>query len=304
MVLSIGECMVELSPAADGLYRRGFAGDTFNTAWYLRRLLPSEVDVAYFTNVGDDPLSQEMVSFIAGSGVSTRHIRPMAGRVAGLYLISLNGHERSFSYWRDTAAAKALADDEDRLREAVASARVVYFSGITLAILPEERRAAFLRIMAQARQNGTLVAFDPNIRDRLWQGRAACAQGIEAGAEVASICLPSFDDEARIFGDDTPQTIALRYLALGCDEVVVKDGGGDALLMLRGETQGQVVAATKVAKPVDTTGAGDSFGAGYIAARLTGRAPLEAVSHGHATAAKVIQGYGGLVDTSAIAELA
>ena len=39
-ILCIGECMVELAPTDDGTYRQGFAGDTFNMAWYLRRLLP------------------------------------------------------------------------------------------------------------------------------------------------------------------------------------------------------------------------------------------------------------------------
>ncbi|KHJ55786.1 hypothetical protein LA66_03915 [Aureimonas altamirensis] len=295
-VLSIGECMIELSPTGQGTYRQGFAGDTFNTAWYLRRLLPAEREVAYFTNVGDDPLSHAMMAFIEGSGVSTRHIRAMPGRVAGLYLITLDGHERSFSYWRDTAAAKALADDEARLKAAVDEAAVVYFSGITLAILPPERRAAFLSILKAARDGGKCIAFDPNIRDRLWTGRAACAEGIEAGAEAASICLPSFDDEARIFGDTDAGATAARYREIGCEEVVVKDGGGDALLLVAGMQDPLVVPSNAVEKPVDTTGAGDSFGAGYLAARLAGQSPQDAVQSAHATAARVIQGYGGLVE--------
>ncbi|WP_062227240.1 sugar kinase [Aureimonas frigidaquae] len=303
-VLSIGECMIELSPTGEGTFRQGFAGDTFNTAWYLRRLLPADRDVAYFTNVGDDPLSQRMVEFIAAAGVSTEHVRALPGRNAGLYLITLDGHERSFSYWRETAAARALADDEARLSAALDAADLIYFSGITLAILPEERRAAFLKQVAAARAAGKTVAFDPNIRDRLWPGRAACAQAIETGAETATICLPSFDDEKRIFADADAAATAARYAALGCAEIVVKDGGGDALLLTEGMAEPVILPALKVERPVDTTGAGDSFGAGYLAARLAGRDPQAAVAVAHRTASRVIQGYGGLVEIDTLAKLA
>ncbi len=62
--LSIGECMVELSQAGDGLLRKGFAGDTFNTAWYARACLPDDWSVDYFTGLGDDSLSEDMLAFI------------------------------------------------------------------------------------------------------------------------------------------------------------------------------------------------------------------------------------------------
>jgi len=98
--LSIGECMVELSQAGDGLLRKGFAGDTLNTAWYARACLPQDWSVDYFTALGDDPLSQEMLSFIEGAGIGTQHISRISGGTPGLYLINLKDGERTFSYWR------------------------------------------------------------------------------------------------------------------------------------------------------------------------------------------------------------
>jgi 2-dehydro-3-deoxygluconokinase len=292
-VVSIGECMVELSAAPGGLLRMGFAGDTFNTAWYLRRELPEDWTVSYVSAVGEDQTSTDMLAFMAKGGVDTRFVRRLPGRMPGLYLIHLDGAERSFSYWRDTSAAKALAADEAHLEAAFAAGDAFYFSGITLAILPPEDRARLLRFLAAAKQAGKPVAFDPNIRPRLWPDREEMCASIEAGAAVSSICLPSHPDERDAFGDATPEASAERYLALGAGEVVVKDGPAPALVATAEGIQS--VAAPQAVNAVDTTGAGDSFGAAYLAARLGGATPAEAVRRGHALAGTVVCHHGALL---------
>jgi 2-dehydro-3-deoxygluconokinase len=98
--------MVELSQAGEGLLRKGFAGDTLNTAWYARACFPSDWSIDYFTAVGDDPMSNEMLAMMDGAGIGTSQILRIAGKTPGLYLITLKDGERTFSYWRDTAAAK------------------------------------------------------------------------------------------------------------------------------------------------------------------------------------------------------
>ncbi len=126
--LSIGECMVELSRRrVKACCGKGFAGDTFNTAWYARACLPPAWSVDYFTALGDDPMSDEMVAFMGKAGIGTDLIRRIKGKTPGLYMINLRNGERSFSYWRDSSAARSLATDPDRLREAVESADVVLF---------------------------------------------------------------------------------------------------------------------------------------------------------------------------------
>ncbi|MGC9420788.1 MAG: PfkB family carbohydrate kinase, partial [Rhodovulum sp.] len=132
-VLAIGECMVELAPTGGGLYRRGFAGDTFNTAWYARRLLPADWSVAYASCVGTDAVSREMVDFMAAEGIDTTPIRRLPDRTVGLYMIALTGGERSFFYWRGQSAARALADDPDWLDATLSGRNFIHFSGISLA---------------------------------------------------------------------------------------------------------------------------------------------------------------------------
>ncbi|OZA05616.1 MAG: 2-dehydro-3-deoxygluconokinase, partial [Rhodobacterales bacterium 17-64-5] len=144
-VLAIGECMVELAPQPEGdLYRLGYAGDTLNTAWYLRRLLPETDRVDYLTAVGSDAISDRLVAFLAGSGIGTGHVLRRADRTVGLYLIQLSGAERSFAYWRGQSAARTLADDPAVLARALAGADLAYVSGITLAILDAAGRQTLL----------------------------------------------------------------------------------------------------------------------------------------------------------------
>lgn len=83
--LSIGECMVELSQAEDGHLRKGFAGDTFNTARYARACLPADWSIDYFTALGDDAMSDEMVAFMGGAGIGTASIRRLRGKTRPLH---------------------------------------------------------------------------------------------------------------------------------------------------------------------------------------------------------------------------
>ncbi len=297
--LSIGECMLELSPSGgDDLWSLNIAGDTFNTAWYVRRLVPEEIRVGYFTAVGQDASSSRMVDFIAASGLETDSILRHPTRTVGLYMISLSEGERTFSYWRNESAARTLADDEAALARAIDTADMVYFSGITVAILNGEARSRFFAAIRAAREAGKTIVFDSNIRPQLWASQEALRAGIMEAAALADIMLPSYDDEAEYFGDATPEDTARRYLGAGAKEVVVKNGAG-SVLYADGEMM-KTIDTDAVSKPLDTTGAGDSFNGGYLGARMRGQTPLDAVGAGQATARKVVMEHGALIKSTEI----
>ncbi|MER8913342.1 sugar kinase [Mesorhizobium sp. M0761] len=289
-VASIGECMLELSGQAGPNWRMGFAGDTFNTLWALHAL-SGERPATYVSAFGDDPFSQGQISFFAENGIGIGASPVIPGARPGLYAITLTGAERAFTYWRSDAAARRLASDPAVLAKSLENQALVYFSGITLAILDAAARKTLLAEVAKARAAGSLVAFDPNYRPRLWQSREEAQAAILDALAVADIALPTFPDEQMLFGDSAPQATAERFGKL-VGEVVVKNGEEPALIATGGALQ--PVPAQHVATPVDTTGAGDSFNGGYLAARLAGHAPADAVQRAHRVAAAVVQVRGAL----------
>ncbi len=290
--VAIGECMLELSPQGD-LWQMNVAGDTFNTAWYARRLLPPDWDVAYVTRLGTDVFSDRVEAFLRQSGVTpalTRH--PTRG--VGLYAIQLAQGERSFAYWRDSSAARTLADEAEPLASALPGASAIHVSGITLAILPPEGRKRLIAGLAGAEG---LTVLDPNLRLRLWESPETARRVLTEAAGAVRLALPSFEDEAALFGDADPAATLERYRAAGVQEVVVKNGGGEILA-----ANGQERIALRLPKvtPIDTTGAGDSFNAGFLAARLQGAGLEAAIRRGHALAAQVVQHPGALMPTTAL----
>lgn len=288
-VVAIGECMLELSGQNGPDWRLGFAGDTFNTLWALAAL--TDGSATYVSAFGDDPFSHRQTAFMAENGIGIGESPVIAGARPGLYAITLEGAERSFTYWRSDSAARQLASDPAALRKNLENQSLVYFSGITLAILDPDARKILLSAIAKARAGGSRIAFDPNYRPRLWPDRETAQAAIADALAVSDIALPTFPDEQMLHGDRTPEETAGR-IGRSVREVIVKNGELPALVATG--TDRHEIAAVHVARPVDTTGAGDSFNGGYLAARLAGLEPADAARRAHRVAARVVQVRGAL----------
>lgn len=292
--LSVGECMVELSGAGGpDLWRMGIAGDTLNTAWYVRARLGPDWQVDYLTRLGQDRFSDRILQFLEANGIGSGQITRDPVRIPGLYAIDLQNGERSFTYWRGQSAARGLAEDDGHLARAFGDAAAIYLSGITLAILTPDRRRVVIDALAAARTRGVLTAFDPNLRPRLWEDAATMCACVTEAAGAAALCLPSLDDEVAAFGDAGPEATAARYLRAGAGSVLVKAGGGPVVVAGPGGVQ--VIDGLPRVTPIDTTGAGDSFNGGYLAARLSGLDETQAVRAAHALAARVVLHPGALI---------
>jgi len=293
-IVALGECMVEMAPTGPTAeYRMGFAGDTLNTSWYLRQLLGPEDQVDYFTALCADSLSDQMMDFLTQAGIGTDHIIRRGDLTVGLYMIQLAEGERSFNYWRGQSAARTLARDPAAVSHAIANSDVTYFSGITLAILPSQDRERLLDVLRQFRANGGSVVFDPNLRRRLWNSDDEMTSAVMAASAVSDIVLPSHEDETSWFGDTSPNATAQRYAEQGADIVVVKNGPGQIVAITNGELS--MHTPVNVANIVDTTAAGDSFNAGFIASTMQGHNLAEAITAASILAAQVIQFRGALI---------
>ncbi|WP_316014114.1 sugar kinase [Roseobacter sp. HKCCA0434] len=296
-IVAIGEAMVEFSRGDEGHWHQGFAGDTLNVAWAARALLHNGQAVGYVTRVGEDALSTRFLGMLDSVSIGTGWIGRDSERTMGLYTIETDAEgERSFSYWRGQSAARRMLAEPDRISEALARAGLVYFSGITLAILSPEDRTRLLDLLTRDGR-GFRVAFDPNIRPRLWEKDDILRETIEAAARASDIVLPTFDDEAAAFGDGSPEETLDRYRGLGVGEVIVKDGVNPTRFCA--DATGEVPVRDPI-RAIDTTGAGDSFNGAYLAGRLLGRSVQDAIGMGQAASRAVVATRGALLDMAAL----
>ncbi len=170
----------------------------------------------------------------------------------------------------------------------------LYLSGISLAILDETQRQNLIEALQTAKQD-CFIAYDPNYRANLWPDTDACRHSNQQLAQLADIALISKEDHTALWDTVSSDAIAEEWASWGAKEVVVKDGGADCYILKDG-TETRVSPQGNIT-PVDTTGAGDSFAAGYVGSRLLGRSPVEAATRAHSIAAKVIQHQGAIVST-------
>jgi 2-dehydro-3-deoxygluconokinase len=300
-IVAVGECMLELSGGVAQPARLAFGGDTFNTALYLARFGHAP---AYLTALGVDPFSEEMLAQWRVEGVRTDLVLRCPGRLPGLYAIrTAPDGERSFFYWRKDSAARALFASAgcERALATAAQADLLYLSGITLSLYSARERTRLCELAAQVRANGRDVAFDPNYRPAGWASREEACAAIAEFAKSVTIALPSLEDEAALWGDSSTEIAAARWGSWGAREVLVKLGANGALLTTDG-AESHVPAAASVTA-VDTTGAGDSFNAGYLGMRARGKSPAEAARFACKLAAVVVQHPGAIVPRAVTAAL-
>ena len=289
--------MIELQGEAFGTMHQTFGGDTLNTAVYLARCgAPLGVRARYATGLGDDRYSDEMLRRWQLEGVATDLVRRLPGRVPGLYTISVDERgERTFTYWRESSAARGYFDvPETPLEQAADALDALYFSGISMAILTPGARERLFGTARRVRAHGGRVIFDNNYRPRLWADPLTAQAAYAQALALSNVALVTLDDEQLLYGDASLAKSRARTLAAPCDEVVIKQGGGPVIVRLTDSALIEV-PVPRVERVVDTTAAGDSFAGAYLAARLSGAAAADAAAAGARLAAQVIQHRGAII---------
>ncbi len=296
----VGEAVIEFARGGDGRFGIGCTGDAFNVAVYLAR---AGIDAAFATALGDNSYSDAILALAAAEGVGDDLAIRLRGRMPGLVVVDSDaaGNRRHYD-WRGEAPARELFElpDWGRVAEGLMKAKLVYFSGITLSLYSNKGLGRFLALIEMARQQGVKIAFDGNFRPRGWHGDLPRTRAVFMEAlKRVDMALPAYDDEAVLWGDPSPEATVARLQAFGIGEIVVKNGPNSALIAAGGGSE--FVPVPEVVVPVDPTAAGDGFNAGYLAARLSGKAPAEAAAAAHQLAARVIRHRGALMPRAAAA---
>jgi 2-dehydro-3-deoxygluconokinase len=296
-VVAIGEVMIELARGGDGRFAVACGGDTFNTAVYLAR---AGIDVAFASALGDDPFSDGILALAAAEGVASDLILRVPGRLPGLDLIDTDAAGRRHVHcWHSEAPARELFELPDWGRVAETCSRPsLFLSASRFRSIPTMALGRFLAVVELRAQNGprSLRRFPP----RGWKGDLTRTRTVFMEAlKRVDIALPTYDDEAVLWGDPSPEATVDRLGAFGIGEIVVKNGPNSALVFSGG--QSEFIPVPEVVVPVDTMAAGDSFNAAYIAARLLGDGPSAAAAAAHRLAGQVIRHRGSIMPRTATA---
>ncbi len=253
--------MLELSCEGDlrlaRSFNRSFGGDTFNTAIAASRL---GSPVTFITRFGNDPFAVGMQEMLMREGVSVSPNRAGKGST-GLYFVSVDSEgQREFIYYRKDSAASQLGP-EDINADLIKSAKIVFSSGITMAISDSARKAV-VKAFKIAREAGVMTAFDPNHREALWQSNERAVDALNEILPLVDVFMPSFpEDTMHMISFNRPDQALDYFLFKGIKLVVVKAGPQGCYIGYKREMQH--IPAMPI-RAIDTTAAGDAFNAAFL----------------------------------------
>ncbi|MBD3586419.1 sugar kinase [Salinimonas sp. HHU 13199] len=288
-IVIFGECMIELVTQSAHQLAKSFAGDTFNTAVYLKRCAPV-LEVHYLTAIGSDEQSDELYHFMQQEKLGVDLVHRSASRHLGLYMVHTdNTGERSFTYWRsESAATQTLHSVDGELPDT----DLFYLSGISVAILDDTQRHMLVDKLTALRQRGCKIVFDLNYRPALWKSPDHARQWADRFYAMADIALSGVDDHAQLYAHQSVSEIVTHLSRFSIDEQVIKHGAYGVVVNTQSDSWS--VPVEPVETVIDTTAAGDAFNAGYLAARGKGADPVSAAKYAAKVAAFVI-GYPGAI---------
>ncbi|MCF3932910.1 sugar kinase [Acuticoccus sp. M5D2P5] len=284
-IVTLGEPLVEFNQQEDGRWLEGFGGDTSNVAIAAAR---QGAETGVISRVGMDEFGDGLMALWAREGVSSETVARDPYAPTGIYFVHHRPDGHVFSYRRAGSAA-SLMRPEDLPIAAIEGAKVLHLSGISHAISDTAADTCFAAMRA-AQQAGVTVAYDTNLRLKLWPVERARAVIHGALAHV-DIALPGIDDARQLTGLDSPRDIITFYRSLGPKIVALTLGENGALV-----ADGDVIHEIPPRKTtlVDASGAGDCFDGAFLASWLRGRDVAKAAHYANCAAALSVQGYGAI----------
>lgn len=294
-IAAIGECLLELTERSPHLMALNYAGDTYNTCYYLALLNP-QWHISYVTALGCDPYSQAMKQAWHQNGINTELCVYFDDKLPGLYLVNTDDFgERSFYYYRSQSAASQLLSHPEisQSLNALLDYDFLYLSGISFAIMSPSDRMQLLEFIRSAKEHGVGIIYDNNYRAKLWANKKEAQDLVEQLCPLTDCFFVTHADESLLFGDIDAKATYDRYLSLSPSLLVVKDGEKACLVSEKGHLTSQ--CPPTVEQVIDTTGAGDAFNAGFLSVYWQDVSIQQALEKAHNLAAKVIQCQGAII---------
>lgn len=287
-VVTIGETMTLFTPNEEGILRHAqsfsmkFGGAESNVAIGLSRLGHSS---RWISRLGEDEFGDAIQSFIRGEGVDVSYVTRDNMAPTGVFFKELRrlNDTRVYYYRKDSAASKM--SPEMLPEAAISDADYLHITGITPA-LSVSCRSIIERAIRIAKDKGTKIVFDPNIRLKIWPDENEARHFIKKYASESDIVLPGVAEAEFLFGTNTPEEYVDKFHSIGIETVIMKLGKDGALVSSKTVPKTRVPGFV-VERVIDPIGAGDAFAAGVLSGLLNELPLEEAVLRGNAMGAMV-----------------
>jgi len=238
------------------------------------------IPVASFSKVGDDLNGEFIRRELEKVGVDTSGFCVSATEPTPFTFVAVHGDgDRTFIH---TPGANLTFAPSDLDLERVCAADFLLYHD--LWVLPAFDGQPAAALLAEAQRRGLITFLDEGY------GYGPKREPLEAVLPHCDYVTPSYHDLREIYPDTSPEEMARTLLARGAKHVALKLGP-EGCLVAQGN-EGQRVPCLP-AKVIDTTGAGDCWDAGFIAALAHGEDILAAARVGNACAAFGIEAIGG-----------
>ena len=254
----LGDAVVDLVPLDERSYLKCPGGAPANVAVALARLSARS---GFIGRVGDDPFGRFMEKTLQKEGVETRflHFDPQHRTSTVLVDLDKNG-ERSFTFLVQPSADQFLSKDE-----LPTFSKGDWLHTCSVALIGEVVRASTQTALSRLKAAGGRLSFDPNLRPALWDSEARMREETLDFAKHSDLLKVSEEELLFLTGTESLSEGILAARALSLPLILITLSKAGALSILKG---GEPVMhkGMPVEKVVDTTGAGDAFIGGVLAA--------------------------------------
>ena len=270
MIVVAGEALIDLIATPDGTLTAVPGGGPYNSARTVARL---GGDVTFLGRISTDRFGRMLHANLVADGVRVDRVvttdDPTTMAVAELDPFG----SATYRFYLDGTSAAGLTDAE---ASGVLTPEIAALHVGTLGLVVEPAGTTIERLVHAARA-GVLVMLDPNCRPSATRDPDAFRRRIDSIARRADVVKVGEDDLRFLDPTATPDAVIERFLELGVRVVLRTDGG--RAVEVRTATDRESVPVPPV-EVVDTVGAGDAFGGGFLAAWAAagnGRAELASI---------------------------
>jgi fructokinase len=256
MILVAGESLIDLIADPAGGVRASLGGGPYNAARTLSRLgAPAQ----FLGRVSADPFGAQLAGGLAESGVHLGQRAPVAEPTT-LAVLSVAG-DGIARYWFHLTGTAGVILDTGSAAAALAGGRVTGLHTGALGLLAEPM-ASGIETLAGQLPDRALLLLDPNCRPSATadpDGYRARVQRLAARADIVKV---STDDLGFLRPGAGLADAAASMLSAGARCVLVTDGPAAVRIFTKDYGMTVPVPAARI---VDTVGAGDAFGGGFLA---------------------------------------